>query len=51
MDFLNHQVIHHFEYHLLENRLHLSRYHKSLLNLLLKEVNYLKDFVKLTGQG
>jgi len=51
MDFLSRQVIHHFEYHLLENRLLLSRYHKFLLNLLLEEVNYLKDFVKLTGQG
>ena len=51
MDFLSRQVIHHFEYHLVENHLLLSRYHKFLLNLLLEEVNYLKDFVKLTGQG
>ena len=51
MDFLNHQVIPHFEYHCLVNRHRLSRYHKILLNLLLEEVNYLEDFVKFTGQG
>ena len=49
MDFPSHQVILHFEYHWLIIRHRLFRYHKFLLSLLLEEVNYLEDFVKLTG--